>query len=79
MGRSTVGGCPDNASIRSRMTPTDVDYIAWASITDHYSTHDANRVQIPFRSVEEIRRTIMELKKLLPVVDQLGIIADGEA
>lgn len=66
---------PEAVDIYVRQPMTDRTYIGWLYIRDVYKKNNAQRVAVPIRNVEEVKRIIKELEKMLPVVERLADLA----
>lgn len=60
-----------------RKSPTDLEYPAGRLfVTDVFTNHKGARANVGFRTVEEVKDAIANLKTLLPLIDRLGAVAD---
>lgn len=79
MSDSTTTGDRYDVIIEARKTPMSPHYVAKLHVADRYIVGkkepvEGSRAHLPFRNYDEIRKTIEELKKLLPAIERLGLI-----
>jgi hypothetical protein len=72
------------SEMHTRNSPTDLEYPAGRLfVTDVYgshvlTSHRAARANLGFRTVDEVKEAIRLLRELLPLVDRLGAVVEGE-